>query len=257
MSLNKKVSCIVGAVIVFFAIAVVAGYIFQAHENRRLHITEVKCSIPENAVSENYSATIFATKNFDAISDNAKTLFTKDNGDLLSWSESLNQISTGPGQNDYASVTSTYIMGTIPVQEIQAFMSDVQNLGGSIQSPSYNETTHSQLVQNCTDDLNTIEEQEILAETYSKSFPTAFEHYVYNGNGTNSGTMDQTNSSNIDDINTQLQSIYGTINSNEDNIQSVLQGVNEASINLTIDDGNPPAVYYPPYGSAPVTENAN
>ena len=257
MKLEKNILLGVGllvlaALIAYGTFLVVARHRFSGSA-LKIKTVATNCSLPSNAVSANYTATIIAGRDYQSAINGAKSFFSKYGGDIISWSTYNSQYQTGPDVGDSGMVTSTIITGTIPILNAEAFVNDLQAAFSSsdvLESPSYIKTTAAQLTQTCIDDLNNVHQAQAMAEIYTREIPVAVSHYVpastntsyYYGNG----------GSNVDILNQQITNAYQEVISYDDNFSTLLQSIGTMTVGLTINAKDMPASYYPPSPPQPV-----
>jgi hypothetical protein len=213
-----------------------------------IHFINATCSIPANAASANYSATIVAKKDYASVVLAAKALITKYNGDSTSWSEDSQNYQADSGINDTTFVTSTNISTNIPLGSADAFMSDFTALvtgSDTIQNPNYSKTDNLSLVQNCNDDLNSLNEAESLVRIYMDQVPSAVENYSSTVSNTDPSYPSGSQNT-IDALNQEIENQYSDVSSYNDSITQTVQSANKLQVSITINATDTPQSYYSP-----------
>ncbi len=245
--MQKPVWRILAAVLVLVVcVAVVAIVIGSAHHEREgyaeLTLTARDCKAFDNAPSASYGSLIIV-KSTDATEDAIVSLMKKYGGELTSRNSYNQQYQTGPRTADSVSVVSASVYGIVPMSVGDAFMNDLKTVAaqasGTLENVSYSETTGSQTVSNCLQQLASARLAAMTLDTYLAELPLIVQDNKF---------QSSTGMTNLNDFNNQIQGLYSQVSSGNTIIPGIQQYANKLSISVTVQDREIPTSYNPPYG---------
>lgn len=210
----------------------------------KIMTSNADCASLSGSSTGTYDATVIAKKNMNDAADAVNALVQKYQGDITSSDSSSESYETGPNPSDSVTIPTVTINATIPFQNTDAFMKDMQSNvdagNDTLADVSYDKTDGAQTAQTCLSDENYIRINEANVQIYLSKVPFVIEH------DTVSTTTD---TSNLQDINSQLENFYSEIESYSSDISSLFESANQLSVSVTIQDRETPPSYYPPDSS--------
>ena len=245
--------------IFFLMVAFVAfeGVAYAIHERGQanysgLSLVSVNCKDFSNSPSSNYNVTIIDQHDAVATQSAVMALIQKYGGEVMSNSSYSENDQFNPKSSATTEIDTMDTQANLSLNRADAFIQELQALvagaNAKIESPSYSQTTGAQTVQNCIDNQNYIATSLASVKLYMQEMPVAIANYEFSSSS---------QTSNISELNSEIQSAYNQVVSENDNISLLAQNANKISVTIGVQNHESPVYSNSDYYPQPDSNNDN